>query len=64
MELALSLEGTAGVWGGCGEMGFPGEEDTDTEVAAAIAGTLESWRLDELSDRCSRADDDIDSVKA
>jgi hypothetical protein len=49
------------VWG---ETGFPGEDDVDIEVAATIAGTLESCRLDELNDLCNRVDDDIDSVNA
>lgn len=48
----------------CGEIGFPGDEDTDIELAATIGGTLDNCRLDELEDRCSWVDDDIDSVKA
>ncbi len=54
----------AGVWGVCGEMGFPGDDDTDIEVAATIGGTLDSWRLEELEDLCKKFDEDIDSVKA
>jgi hypothetical protein len=48
----------------CGEIGFPGEDDTDIELAATIGGTLDSCRLDELEDRCKSVDDDIDSVRA
>jgi hypothetical protein len=62
--LALSLDGIAGVCGVCGEIGFPGEEDADIEVAATIGGTLESCLLDELDERCNNRDEDMDSVKA
>lgn len=64
MEFALSLDGMAGVWGVCGDIGFPGDDDADIEVAATMAGTLESCRLDELNDRCNSVDEDIDSVNA
>lgn len=48
-----------------GDRGFPGEEDADIEVAAIIPGTLVSWRLDELDDRCRFTDDEvIDCVRA
>lgn len=63
IEFALNREGIAGVCGVCGEIGFPGEEDADMEVAATICGTPES-RLDELGDRYKSVDDDIDSVNA
>lgn len=52
----------AGVCGVCGEIGFPGDDDTDIEVAATIGGTLDNCRLDEVDDRCKRFDEDIDSV--
>ena len=45
-------------------MGFPGEEETDIELAATIGGTLDNWRLEEDDDRCRIVDDDIDSVNA
>lgn len=54
----------AGVCGVCGDTGFPGEDDTDMEVAATIGGTLDSCLLEELDERCNIVDDDIDSVKA
>ena len=54
----------AGVCGVCGDIGFPGEEETDIELAATIGGTLDNWRLEEEDDRCRSVDDDIDSVKA
>jgi len=52
------------VCGVCGDTGFPGEDETDIEVAATIGGTLDSCLLDELEDRCNIVDDDIDSVSA
>lgn len=61
MEFALSLDGMAGVCGVWGDMGLPGEEDIDIEVAATIAGTLDSCRLEELDDRWRSAEDDMDS---
>jgi hypothetical protein len=42
MELALNLEGIAGVCGVWGEMGFPGEEDVDVDVPATMGGTLDN----------------------
>ena len=51
MLLALSRDGMAGVWGVCGDIGLPGEDDVETEVAATIGGTLDSCRLDELDER-------------
>ena len=62
--LALKREGIAGVCGVCGEMGLPGEEDVEIEVPATIGGTLESCLLEELDDRCSIKDEDIDSDSA
>jgi hypothetical protein len=58
---ALSREGIAGVWGVCGEMGFPGDDAVEKEVPATIGGTLESWRLDEEDDRCSIMDEETES---
>jgi hypothetical protein len=49
------------VWG---EIGFPGDDDADIEVAATIGGTLDKCRLEELDDRCRMFEDDIDSVNA
>ena len=40
--LALSLEGMAGVWGVWGDIGFPGDEEVETDVPAIIGGTLDS----------------------
>jgi len=54
----------AGVWGVCGDTGFPGEDETDIEVAATIGGTLDNCRLDELEERWSIAEEVIDSVNA
>jgi hypothetical protein len=48
---ALSREGIAGVWGVCGEIGFPGDDAVETEVPAIIAGTLESCRLEDDDER-------------
>jgi len=48
----------------CGETGLPGDEETDIEVAATIGGTLDNCRLDELEDRCSIAEEVMDSVSA
>jgi hypothetical protein len=48
----------------CGEIGFPGDEDVDIEVAVTIGGTLDNCRLDELDDRYNSVDEDIDSVNA
>jgi hypothetical protein len=64
IELALRRDGIAGVWGVCGEIGLPGDDDVDMDVAATIGGTLDSCRLDELDDRCRKFDEDIDSVSA
>jgi hypothetical protein len=51
MLLALRREGIAGVWGVCGDIGFPGEDDVDMDVPATIGGTLDNCRLDELDER-------------
>jgi hypothetical protein len=64
MELALNLDGIAGVCGVWGEMGFPGEEDVDVDVPATIGGTLDNCRLDEVEERWRSRDDDIDSESA
>ena len=50
--LALSLDGMIGVWGACGEIGFPGDDEVDIEVPATIGGTLDNCRLEELDERC------------
>ncbi len=54
----------AGVWGVCGDIGFPGDDDADIDVAPTIGGTLDNCRLEELDDRCNSVEEDIDSVKA
>ena len=59
--MMLKREGTAGVWGVCGESGFPGEEDDDTEVPVTIGGMLDSCRLEELEDRFKTKEEDRDS---
>jgi hypothetical protein len=64
MLLALSREGMAGVWGVCGEIGFPGDDAVDTEVPAIMAGTLERWRLEDEDDRCSIVDEVTESESA
>lgn len=64
MLLALSLEGIAGVWGVCGEIGLPGDEEVDMDVPAIIGGTLESCRLEELDERCSNIEEDMESDNA
>jgi hypothetical protein len=51
MLLALKREGIAGVWGVCGDIGFPGDDDVDTDVPAIIGGMLESWRLEDVDER-------------
>jgi hypothetical protein len=60
---ALSREGIAGVWGVCGESGFPGEDEVDTDVGGIIGGTLESCRLDEPDEPPARnkREEDIES---
>jgi hypothetical protein len=62
MLFALSRDGMAGVCGVWGEMGLPGDEDVEAEVAATIGGTLESCLLEELEERCN--DMDIESDRA
>ena len=64
MLLALNLEGIAGVCGVWGDMGLPGDEDVDMDVPAIIGGTLDSWRLEEVEERCSNIDEDIESDSA
>lgn len=61
---ALNREGMAGVWGVCGEIGFPGDDSVEIDVPATMGGTLESCLLDELDERCKRSEDDIESDKA
>lgn len=61
---ALSLEGIVGVWGVCGETGFPGEDAGDIEVPATIGGTLDNCRLDELDERCRYNEECIEFDKA
>lgn len=41
-----------------------GDGDVDIDAPATIAGTLDSCRLEELEDRCSISEDDIDSDKS
>lgn len=64
IEFSLSLDGIAGVCGVCGEIGFPGDDDADTDAAATIPGTLVNCRLEELEERFICTDDVIDSVRA
>ena len=47
----------------CGDSGFPGEEDEDTEAPATMGGILESCRLEELEERFITNDEDKDSDK-
>tara|TARA_R110002060_G_scaffold21525_1_gene29200 strand:+ start:1510 stop:1698 length:189 start_codon:yes stop_codon:yes gene_type:complete len=54
----------AGVCGVCGDTGLPGDDEADIDVAATIGGTLDNCRLEELDDRCSIVEDDMDSVNA
>lgn len=63
MELALKREGIAGVCGVCGEIGFPGDDDVEIDVAATMGGTLDSCRLDEDDERCRSIDEVKDSVR-
>lgn len=72
----LSLDGTAGVWGVCGEIALPGEDDMEPETplgsefaAAVVVGLLVAaggrCLLDEEAvDRCSKRDVVIESDKA
>lgn len=64
IEFSLNLDGIAGVCGVCGEIGFPGEDDAETDAAATMPGTLVNCRLDELEERFICTDDVMDSVKA
>jgi hypothetical protein len=48
----------------CGEIGFPGDEDVETEVPGIIGGTAESWREDELDDLCRSNEDERESDRA
>lgn len=43
---------------------MPGEDETDTDAGAAMLGTLDSCRLDELEERCICIDEVIESVSA
>lgn len=61
---ALRRDGIAGVWGVLGDIRSPGEDEFDIDVPDTMGGTLESCRLDELEDRCSISDDDMESVRA
>lgn len=61
---ALSREGAKGVCGVCGDIGLPGLDEVDTEVAGTIGGTDESWRDDELDERWSICEDEMDSERA
>ena len=54
----------AGVWGVCGEMGLPGEEEVETEAPARAGGTPESWRLEELDERWRTVEEDMESLSA
>jgi hypothetical protein len=47
----LRREGIAGVWGVCGEIGLPGDEEVDVEVPAIMGGTLGSCLLEDADDR-------------
>src|SRR4051794_38318858 len=62
IEFSLSRDGMAGVCGVCGESGFPGLDDVDIEAGCTMPGTLVSWRLDELDDRCICIAEAMDSV--
>ena len=43
---------------------MPGDDEVEADVAATMAGTLESCREDDVEDRCSINEDDIESDKA
>ena len=64
MLLALRRDGMAGVCGVRGEIRSPGEVELDKDVAATMGGTLDSWRLEELDERWSMSDEDIESDSA
>lgn len=64
MLFALRRDGIAGVWGVCGEMGFPGLEDVENDAPAIIPGTLERCLLEELEERCSWTEEDMESESA
>jgi hypothetical protein len=64
MLLALSLDGIAGVCGVRGEMRSPGDDEIEVEVPATMGGTLESCLLDELEERWSNMEDDMESDRA
>lgn len=65
IEFSLSRDGMAGVWGVCGDIGLPGEQDEgDMDAGATIPGTLVSCRLDELDERCSCIEDVMESPRA
>lgn len=64
MLMALRRDGMAGVCGVWGEeIGFPGEDEVETEVPWTIGGTPDN-RLDDVEDRCSRREEDRESERA
>lgn len=54
------MAGVCGVWG---DIGFPGEDEVETEVPWTIGGTLDNCRLEELEDRCKSKEDDTESER-
>lgn len=52
------------MWGVCGEMGFPGDDEVDIEVPVTIGGTPDNWRLEEAEDFCIIKEDDRESDSA
>ena len=63
MEPSLSLEGTAGVCGVWGEIGFPGDEEEEN-VDGTIPGLLNPL-VDAVGDcGCKSKEDDIESASA
>lgn len=51
MLLLLRREGMAGMWGVCGDMGLPGDDEVEKDDPAIIPGTLCNWRLEDEDDR-------------
>jgi hypothetical protein len=62
VEFSLRRDGTAGVCGVWGDRGLLGDEDADIEAGLTMPGTLASWRLELLDERCS-CDEAMESDK-
>ena len=48
----------------CGDIGLPGLDEVETEVAATIGGKDDSWRDEELDERWSICEEEIESESA